>query len=173
MTYFFSGGQESQFEGETRLLFPSPKVLTYDMKPEMSAIPLTNGVLYHLDQGNVDAIIMNYANLDMVGHTGVLEAATKAVETIDRCLGMLLKGCADSGYKLMLTSDHGNAEKMLDEETGGPFTAHTTNPVPFLIVDRDVRLKAEGVLGDVAPTLLDYMGLPVNGLMTGTSLIEK
>ena len=172
VTYFFSGGHEQAFPGEKRLLIPSPKVLTYDLKPEMSAIPLTNGVLWHLDNSNIDIVIMNYANLDMVGHTGDLKAAIKAAETVDHCLEILINECKKEDYTLILTADHGNAEKMIDPDAGGPFTAHTTNPVPFIVLDSKITLEPEGVLGDAAPTLLDLMGLPKNPHMAGNSLIK-
>ncbi|HEQ79149.1 MAG TPA: 2,3-bisphosphoglycerate-independent phosphoglycerate mutase [Euryarchaeota archaeon] len=171
VTYFFSGGNEQEYDGERRLLIPSPKVLTYDTKPEMSAIPLTNGTLWNLDKGDLDLVIMNYANLDMVGHTGKIDATVKAVEAVDYCVGLLLKGCKESGYTLFITADHGNAEQMLDPNSAGPFTAHTLNPVPFLIISDEVTVKDEGILGDVAPTILDYMGLKENQFMTGKSLL--
>ena len=171
VTYFFNGGREAPFPGEERLLVPSPKVMTYDLKPEMSAIPLTNAVSRHLQDQEASLVILNYANLDMVGHTGIFDAVLKAVETVDQCVGKLENLCKENDYALILTADHGNADKMFDEEGGTPFTAHTTNPIPFVVLDADVSLKSDGSLGDVAPTLLDYMGLPPGELMEGKSLI--
>ena len=163
VTFFFNGGREVVFAGEDRLLVPSPReVKTYDQKPEMSAIPVTQELVKRVGSGTYDFLLVNYANPDMVGHTGVLKAAMKAVETVDGCLGQLGDACARSGHVLVVTSDHGNCEMMRDPETGEPHTAHTLNPVPFHLIHPDFRgtKLRTGVLADIAPTLLRIMGLP-------------
>jgi len=169
VTFFFNGGQEAVFPGEDRVLIPSPKVATYDLQPEMSANLITEEVIRRIESGKYDVIILNFANCDMVGHTGVFEAAVKAVETVDACVGQVVKATADMGGVALITADHGNAEIMLDPE-GKPFTAHTTNPVPFCIVGADVRLR-DGRLADIAPTMLDLMGLNKPEEMDGKTLI--
>ena len=172
VTYFFNGGVEKPFAGEERVLVPSPKVPTYDLKPEMSAAGVADAVIHAVEKGDFDAIIMNFANADMVGHSGKLEAAIKAVETVDECLGRIGQSLRPRGGAWIITADHGNAETIIDPVTGGPHTYHTTNPVPFLLVtaDRPVRLKTGGSLRDVAPTLLGVLGLPEPGEMTGHDL---
>ena len=156
-----------------RVLVPSPKVATYDLKPEMSAYEVTDKVIEQLSTGEYDVMILNYANCDMVGHTGVLEAAEKAVATVDECVDRVLKKILEMGGGALLTADHGNADKMIAED-GSPFTAHTTNPVPVVLVNdalKGVSLREGGVLADLAPTLLDMMGIAVPSEMTGKSLI--
>ncbi len=169
VTFFFNGGQEAVFPGEDRVLIPSPKVATYDLQPEMSAELITEEVIKRIESGKYDVIILNFANCDMVGHTGVFDAAVKAVETVDRCVDRVVKATSDMGGIALITADHGNAEIMLDDE-GKPFTAHTTNPVPFCIVGADVRLR-DGRLADIAPTMLDLMGLNQPEEMDGRTLI--
>ena len=173
VTFFFNGGNEKQYEGEDRILVPSPKVETYDMKPEMSAYEVTKNVVEQIENEKYDAIILNFANPDMVGHTGSLEAAMKAVEAIDECVGKIVKSIEKVKGVLLITADHGNAEQMIDYKTGEPHTAHTTNPVPLILVGMDdVKLK-EGKLADLAPTMLDIMELEKPEEMTGESLIER
>ena len=173
VTFFFNGGEEKEYEGEDRILVPSPKVETYDLKPEMSALEVTDKVVEAINSGKYDNIILNYANPDMVGHTGSLEAAVKAVETIDGCVGRVVEAIEKQNGILIITADHGNAEQMIDYKTGEPQTAHTTNPVPLILVGLEgVKLK-EGKLADLAPTMLDIMGLEKPQEMTGESLIEK
>jgi len=173
VTFFFNGGQEQPFEGEDRILVPSPDVATYDLKPEMSAPEVTDHLVQAIEDGKYDAIIVNYANGDMVGHTGKFAAAVQAVETLDECLGRVMRAIHKVGGAMLITADHGNCEKMLDEITGQPFTAHTTNPVPLIYAgDRSARFSEGGSLCDVAPTLLKIMGLPQPAEMTGHSLIE-
>ena len=173
VTFFFNGGRETVFSGEERILVPSPKVPTYDQQPEMSALEVTAKLVAAIRSGGFDVIVVNYANTDMVGHTGSLGAAIEAVEAVDTCLGRLSEAVEDAGGTLVITADHGNAEMMRDPQTGEPHTAHTLNPVPFIIVNppRDVRLLHDGRLSDVAPTLLDILGLPKPATMTGHSLI--
>ena len=172
VTFFFNGGEEKQYEGEDRILIPSPKVATYDMQPEMSAIEVTNKVVEAINSKKYDTIILNYANPDMVGHTGVLEAAIKAMETIDECVGRVVEAIENTNGVLLITADHGNLEQMVDYTTGDPHTAHTTNPVPLILVGKDTKLK-EGRLADLAPTMLDILGIEKPQEMTGESLIEK
>ena len=175
VTFFFNGGRETVFPGEERILVPSPKVATYDLQPEMSAPELTDKVVLAIRSGRFDVVVINYANTDMVGHTGRLDAAIKAVETVDACLGRLSEAVEASGGTLVITADHGNAEMMRDPLTGEPHTAHTVNPVPLIIVNPPgalARLRVEnGRLADVAPTLLDILGMPKPAAMTGHSLI--
>jgi 2,3-bisphosphoglycerate-independent phosphoglycerate mutase len=175
VTFFFNGGRETVFPGEERILVPSPKVATYDLQPEMSAPEVTNKVVEAIRSGHFDVIVLNYANTDMVGHTGKFNAAVKAVETVDTCLGRLAEAVEQTGGALVITADHGNAEMMRDPETGGPHTAHTLNPVPFVIVNPPGAIAAveNGRLADVAPTLLDLLGLPKAATMTGHSLIVR
>ncbi len=171
VTYFFNGGEESAFPGEDRCLIPSPKdVPTYDLKPEMNAFKVTDEVIKRMDRTGYDFILLNFANPDMVGHTGIMEAAVKACEAIDRCLERIVGKVRDLGGLVIITADHGNCEKMLDGSN--PFTAHTTNPVPFILLKKGVRLREAGILADVAPTVLDIMGIEKPGEMTGKSLIS-
>jgi 2,3-bisphosphoglycerate-independent phosphoglycerate mutase len=172
VTYFFNGGVEKPFFGEERILVPSPKVATYDLKPEMSAQGITDTVVNAIEKNEFDAIIMNYANADMVGHSGKLEAAIKAVEAVDAGLAQIFLTLKPRGGAWIITADHGNAETMIDPATGGPHTYHTTNPVPFILVTEDekLRLKPGGALRDIAPTLLGVLGQKQPADMTGTDL---
>jgi 2,3-bisphosphoglycerate-independent phosphoglycerate mutase len=172
VTYFFNSGVEKPFAGEERILVPSPKVATYDLKPEMSAAGITDTVVKAIEKGEFDAIIMNYANADMVGHSGRLEAAIKAVEAVDAGLARIYQTLKPRGGAWIITADHGNAETMIDPATGGPHTYHTTNPVPFILVGDDdrVQLKPGGSLRDIAPTMLSILGQPRPKDMTGTDL---
>lgn len=173
VTYFLNGGREQPYAGEDRIMVPSPKVATYDLQPEMSAPELTDKAVEAINSGKYDLIVLNYANPDMVGHTGDLKAAIKAVETVDTGLGRIADAIQKAGGALLVTADHGNCEMMRDPETGGPHTAHTTNPVPLLLLGGgDVTLK-EGRLSDLAPTLLALMGLPQPAQMSGASLLQK
>ena len=175
VTFFFNGGIERVFDGEDRILVPSPNVATYDLKPEMSAYEVTRRACECIDSGKYDFMVLNFANTDMVGHTGVFEAAVKAVETVDVCVGTLVDHIIKNGGACLITADHGNCEQMLDEK-GEPFTPHTTNPVPLIWVSDDAKgkkLRDGGRLCDLAPTLLDIMHLPVPKEMTGHSLIER
>ena len=172
VTYFFNGGVETPCPGEDRILVPSPKVATYDLKPEMSAYEVTDRLVAAIESRKYDAIVCNYANGDMVGHTGNLAAATRAIEVLDDCLGRVIKAMRDSGGEVLITADHGNAEDMLDETTHQPHTAHTLNVVPLLYIGRKARVSDGGALQDVAPTLLRMMGLPQPPEMTGRPLIE-
>ena len=173
VTFFFNGGVEAPFEGEDRALINSPKVATYDLQPEMSAYLVAEECVKRIESGKYDVIILNFANCDMVGHTGVFEAAVKAVEAVDECAGKVIDAVLAAGGKVLLTADHGNADKMYDEDPEHPFTAHTTNPVPFLVAGAgDVKLRQGGVLADIAPTILKLMELPQPAEMTGKSIIE-
>ena len=173
VTYFLNGGREEPFPGEDRIMVPSPKVATYDLRPEMSAPELTDKAVAAIASDKYDLIVLNYANPDMVGHTGSLPAAIKAVETVDAGLGRIAQAIEKSGGALLVTADHGNCEMMRDPQTGGPHTAHTTNPVPLLLVGaRNRALNAEGRLADIAPTLLELMELPKPKEMTGASLLR-
>ena len=172
VTYFLNGGQETSFSGEDRILVPSPKVATYDLQPEMSAPELTEKVVAAIDSGKYDLIVLNYANPDMVGHTGSLQAAIKAVETVDTGLGRIAESVRRQGGALLVTADHGNCELMKDPETGGPHTAHTTNPVPVLLMGGSAQAIQDGKLADIAPTLLELMGLQQPKEMTGRTLIR-
>ena len=173
VTYFLNGGREHQYTGEDRIMVPSPKVATYDLQPEMSAPELTDKAVAAIASGKYDLIVLNYANPDMVGHTGSLPAAIKAVETVDAGLGRLDDAVTKAGGVLLVTADHGNCELMRDPQTGGPHTAHTTNPVPLLLSGaRNRALVAEGRLADIAPTLLELMELPKPQEMTGRSLLR-
>ncbi len=173
VTFFFNGGEEKQYLGEDRILIPSPKVETYDMKPEMSALEVTDKVVEAIDSEKYDVIILNYANPDMVGHTGNLEAAVKAIETIDGCVGRVVEAVKKQQGVLLITADHGNAEQMIDYKTGDPQTAHTTNPVPFILVGKEETKLKPGRLCDLTPTMLDIMGVEKPKEMTGESLIVK
>lgn len=173
VTFFFNGGVEKANENEDRALISSPKVATYDLKPEMSAYEVTDELLKRLDTDEYDMIILNYANPDMVGHTGILEAAKKAIEVVDACLGKVVDKILEKDGTVFITADHGNAEQMIDYTTGEPMTAHTTDPVPFVYVSKDSsELRDGGVLADIAPTMLQVMGLPIPKEMTGKSLIK-
>jgi 2,3-bisphosphoglycerate-independent phosphoglycerate mutase len=177
VTFFFNGGQEQVFENEDRILVPSPReVRTYDQKPEMSAREVTDKVVEAVQSGRYGFILVNYANPDMVGHTGILEAAVKAVKVVDECIGRLWKAARAAGMAMLVTADHGNCEMMVDPETGEPHTAHTLGPVPFILADPDfkgAKLRAEGVLADVAPTALQVMGLPKPPEMKGLGLVTR
>ncbi|WP_027406938.1 2,3-bisphosphoglycerate-independent phosphoglycerate mutase [Anaerovibrio sp. RM50] len=173
VTFFFNGGVEEPYKGEDRILVPSPKVATYDLQPEMSAIEVTDKVVEAIKSGKYDFIILNYANGDMVGHTGVIEAAVKAVETVDTCVGRFVEAIREVGGDVCITADHGNADQMVDPETGAPFTAHTTNPVPFIVVsDRVGWIASDGALCDIAPTLLTLAGMEIPAEMTGTPMVK-
>ena len=173
VTFFFNGGRETVFPGEERILVPSPKVATYDKQPQMSAPEVTDKVVAAIESGKFDVVVLNYANTDMVGHTGIIPAAEHAVEAVDQCLGRLAAAVEAQGGTLVITADHGNAETMRDPETGEPHTAHTLNPVPFLVVNPPaaIRRLEDGRLADVAPTLLALLGLARPAAMTGHSLI--
>ena len=176
VTFFFNGGVEEPNEGEDRILVPSPKeVATYDQKPEMSAPKVCEKMVEAIKSGKYDVIITNFANPDMVGHTGIVEAAVKAVETIDECVGKVVDAIKEVDGQMFICADHGNAEQLIDYETGEPFTAHTTNPVPFILVNADpsYKLREGGVLADIVPTLIELMGMEQPKEMTGKSLIEK
>ena len=173
VTFFFNGGEERQYKGEDRILVPSPKVETYDLKPEMSAYEVTDKVVEAINSKKYDCIILNYANPDMVGHTGNLEAAIKAIETIDECVERVVEAVETQDGVLLITADHGNAEQMIDYKTGEPHTAHTTNPVPLILVGMDNAKLKQGRLADLAPTMLDIMELEKPAEMTGESLIIK
>lgn len=173
VTFFFNGGRDDPFEGEERILVPSPKVATYDLKPEMSANEVTDHLVEALESDIYDAIIVNYANGDMVGHTGNFEATVQAVETLDHCLGRVLKALHKTDGELLITADHGNAEHMLDEDSGQAYTAHTCNVVPLIYVaNREATLQEGGALCDIAPTLLQIMGIPIPAEMTGHGLLD-
>jgi 2,3-bisphosphoglycerate-independent phosphoglycerate mutase len=171
VTFFFNGGEERVFEGEDRVLVPSPKVATYDLKPAMSAVEVTDRLVEAVGSARYDFIVVNYANADMVGHTGYMAAAVAAAETLDRCLGRLVAAVRAAGGELLITADHGNIEQMYDRDTEQPHTAHTTNLVPLLYVGRPATVASGGVLSDVAPTLLALMGLPQPAEMTGRVLV--
>jgi 2,3-bisphosphoglycerate-independent phosphoglycerate mutase len=172
VTYFFNGGNEVPYAGEERLLVPSQKVATYDLMPEMSAAGVTDVLCNAIERRQHDFILCNYANGDMVGHSGSLPATIRAVETIDECLARVMRAAEKAGARLLVTADHGNAELMIDPETGGPHTAHTTNPVPLILVDPDADrpLRAGGALCDVGPTVLHLMGVEQPSEMTGVDL---
>lgn len=175
VTFFFNGGVEEPNKNEERVLVPSPKVATYDLQPEMSAYEVTDKLIENILKNEQDLIIINYANPDMVGHTGVMSAAVKAVETIDECVGKVIEALKKVNGQMFLCADHGNSDQLIDYTTGQPFTAHTTNPVPFVLVNCDMAkgLKEDGKLCDIAPTLLDMMGLEQPKEMTGHSLLIK
>lgn len=175
VTFFFNGGVEEPNEGEDRILVKSPKVATYDLKPEMSAYEVCDKLVAAIKSDEYDVIVINFANPDMVGHTGVIEAAVKAIEAVDECVGMAYEALKEADGQMFICADHGNAEYMIDEETKEPFTAHTTNPVPFILVNADpaYKLKEDGCLADIAPTLIELMGMEQPAEMTGTSLLVK
>jgi 2,3-bisphosphoglycerate-independent phosphoglycerate mutase len=174
VTFFFNGGNEAPYENEDRILVPSPKVATYDLQPEMSVPEVADKLVEAINSKKYDLIVANFANCDMVGHTGMIPAAIKAVETVDSCVAQCMDAMLKNGTRMFLCADHGNADKMVDENTGAPFTAHTTNPVPFVLFNcGDTKLAEGGRLADIAPTLLDLMGLAKPPEMTGKSLLVK
>lgn len=170
VTFFFSGGREEPFNGESRILCPSPKVATYDLKPEMSAYDLKDALVPELQKRTADFIVVNFANGDMVGHTGSMEAAIKACETVDICTSQIVEAAIENDYSVLILADHGNCETMYNED-GSPNTAHTTNPVPVILIDKDLKKIHDGILGDVAPTILKLMGIPQPEVMTGSALV--
>lgn len=172
VTFFFSGGREEPFPGETRILINSPKVATYDLQPEMSAYEVTDSLLQEIEQDNHDVIILNFANPDMVGHSGMLEPTIKAIEVVDECLGKIVDAIHQKGGVSIITADHGNADEVTTLE-GGPMTAHTTNPVPVIVTQKGIQLREDGKLGDLAPTLLHILNVPLPKEMTGISLIKN
>jgi 2,3-bisphosphoglycerate-independent phosphoglycerate mutase len=172
VTYFFNGGTEAEYPGEDRILVPSPKVATYDLRPEMSAVEVTDRLVDAIAGGRYDAIVCNYANGDMVGHTGNFEAAKRAIEVLDACIGRVVDAARACGGEVLITADHGNAERMRDDATGQVHTAHTLSVVPCVYVGRPATLAAGGALQDIAPTLLALMGLPKPPEMTGHSLVR-
>ncbi len=183
VTYFFNGGVEKPFPGEERVMVPSPKVATYDLKPEMSAQGIADAVMKAISDNTFDVMVVNFANADMVGHSGKIPPTIAAVETVDGCLGQIYSALRQRGGAMIVTADHGNAEQMIDPETGGPQTAHTTNPVPFIVVEehavtspnfkgdpRRFTLRPDGALQDIAPTMLAILGVPQPKEMTGRDL---
>jgi len=170
VTFFFSGGREKPFKGERRIMVNSPKVATYDLQPEMSAYEITEKIVPEIKKKSADFICLNFANPDMVGHTGVFEAAVKACETVDRCAKEVIEAAVDNDYTVLVIADHGNSEFMINED-GSANTAHTTNPVPFILVDKEISAVKDGILGDIAPTILNLMGVEKPELMTQKSLI--
>ncbi len=170
VTFFFNGGEEKTFDGEDRILIQSPDVPTFDLQPEMSAYPVCDAVVEKIKSGKYDVVILNFANCDMVGHTGVFEAAVKAVEAVDECVGRVVDAAVSMGGAVIITADHGNADKMIGDD-GKPFTPHSTNPVPFCVVGYDCKLKETGRLADIAPTMLKILDLPQPPEMTGESMI--
>ncbi len=171
VTFFFNGGREVKFDGEDRILVNSPKVATYDLQPEMSANEVCDKVCEAIESGKYDVVILNFANCDMVGHTGIFEAAVKAVETVDNCVGRVADSTLKMGGVMLLTADHGNADRMIDTD-GSPFTAHTTNPVPFAVIGKECKLREDGRLCDISPTIIKLLGLNQPEEMTGVSIIE-
>lgn len=172
VTFFMSGGREAEFPGETRILINSPKVATYDLQPEMSAYEVTDALVKEIQEDNFDAIILNYANPDMVGHSGMLEPTIKAIETVDECLGRVVDLIIEKGGTAIITADHGNADEVVTLK-GNPMTAHTTNPVPVIVTKAGADIREDGILGDLAPTMLDLLNLQKPVEMTGTTLIKK
>jgi 2,3-bisphosphoglycerate-independent phosphoglycerate mutase len=170
VTFFFSGGREMEFDGEKRLMVNSPKVATYDLQPEMSAPEVTSTIVSELKKGDSDFVCLNFANPDMVGHTGVYDAVVKAVETIDTCASNVVEAGRQSGYSFIIIADHGNADYIVNAD-GSPNTAHSTNPVPCILIDEDYKQIKDGVLADVAPTILSLLGVDQPKEMTGKSLI--
>ena len=171
VTFFFNGGVETVFPGEDRTLIPSPKVATYDLQPEMSSVELTDKLCAAIESGKYDVVICNYPNGDMVGHTGVYDAAVKAVEAVDSSIGRVLESLKKVGGECLITADHGNCERMKDLTTGQPYTAHTNLPVPFIYYGRKAHMREGGRLCDIAPTMLYLMGMPIPEEMTGTSIV--
>jgi 2,3-bisphosphoglycerate-independent phosphoglycerate mutase len=173
VTFFFNGGREEPFVGEERIMCPSPKVATYDMQPEMSALDIRDAIAPRLREGKTDFVCLNFANADMVGHTGIFEAAVKACEVVDTCAREVVAAALHGGYTTIIIADHGNSDCMINPD-GTPNTAHTTNPVPFIVVSNDYTLPiTTGRLGDLAPTILELMGIPKPPQMTGTSLLYQ
>ena len=170
VTFFFSGGRETPFVGESRILRNSPKVATYDLQPEMSAYELRDALVPELEKEEVDFVCLNFANGDMVGHTGVMEAAIKACEAVDECVKSVVSTALDHNYTTILIADHGNCDTMVNPD-GSPNTAHTTNPVPIILIDKDLKHVESGILGDLAPTILKLMGIPQPAAMTRHSLV--
>ena len=170
MTFFFSGGREAPFEGESRILKNSPKVATYDLQPEMSAYELRDALIPELNKGEADFVCLNFANGDMVGHTGMMDAAIKACEAVDECVKDVVTAALANDYTTLIIADHGNCETMMNPD-GSPHTAHTTNPVPVILVDKDLKKIEDGVLGDMAPTILKLIGIEQPAAMTRHSLI--
>ncbi len=170
VTFFFSGGREDEFVGEKRIMCPSPKVATYDLQPEMSAKDITDAIIPELNKKEVDFICLNFANTDMVGHTGVMEAAIKAAETVDSCLREVITAAQHNSYTSIIIADHGNSETMINKD-GSPNTAHTTNPVPIIVVDDDIKTVNSGILANIAPTVLNLMGIEKPEIMSEKSLI--
>lgn len=171
VTFFYSGGREDLYPGEERILIPSPKVATYDLQPEMNSTELTDKLVAAIDSGKFDAIVCNYPNGDMVGHTGNFDAAVKACEAVDSCIGRVVEAIKRNGGDCLITADHGNAEKMQDEKTGQAHTAHTSELVPFIHVGQKSKVRSGGTLSDVAPTMLHLMGMPQPPEMTGTPIV--
>jgi len=172
VTFFFSGGREKEFNGEKRILIQSPKVATYDLQPEMSAKEITAAICAELQTGWPDFVCLNFANPDMVGHTGVFNAVIKAVETVDHCLKTVVECGISNGYSFIILADHGNADFMINGD-GSPNTAHTTNLVPCILIDNDLHHIIDGKLGDIAPTILKMMNVPIPAIMTGQILVSK
>lgn len=170
VTFFFNGGQETPFNGEDRILCPSPKVATYDLQPEMSAFEIRDKIIPKIQKGTVDFVCLNFANPDMVGHTGDIQAAIKACETVDQCTKAIVETALDKNYTTIIIADHGNAETMINPD-GSPNTAHTTNPVPLILVDPDIKSIKDGILADVAPTVLKLLGVDQPQAMTGEALV--
>src|SRR5699024_5443908 len=172
VTYFMSGGREEEFEGEKRILIHSPKVATYDLQPEMSAYEVTDALLKELDKKELNAVILNFANPDMVGHSGKLEPTIQAIEAVDECLGKIVDKIISLGGEAIITADHGNSDEVITMD-GHPMTAHTTSPVPVIVTKNDISLRNDGILADLAPTLLDLLDINKPKEMTGHSLIIK
>ena len=172
VTFFFSGGKEDEYEGEERILIPSPDVATYDLQPEMNSEKLTDAIIESIEAGKYDVIICNFPNGDMVGHTGKFDAAVKACEAVDACIGRIVEALSKHGGECLITADHGNAEQMLDPSTGVAHTAHTSEPVPFIYFGRPATIRSGGTLSDVAPTMLHLMGMPQPKEMTGTPIVQ-
>jgi 2,3-bisphosphoglycerate-independent phosphoglycerate mutase len=173
VTYFFNGGVEQPFPGEERVMVQSPKVATYDLKPEMSAAGIAQAIVKAVEDGTFEVMVVNFANADMVGHSGKIEPTIKAVETVDACLGEIERAVKAKGGAMLITADHGNAEQMIDPATGGPHTAHTTNPVPFIVISENAKqytLRPNGSLRDISPTMLGMLNLPEPKEMTGQDL---
>jgi 2,3-bisphosphoglycerate-independent phosphoglycerate mutase len=170
VTFFFSGGRETPFKGEERIMRNSPKVATYDLKPEMSAFELTDALVKELKKETIDFVCLNFANGDMVGHTGIMDAAIKACEAVDSCVKSVIETALEHNYTTLLIADHGNCETMINPD-GSPNTAHTTNPVPIILIDNELKVIKDGVLGDIAPTILKLVGVEKPEVMTQSSLI--
>jgi 2,3-bisphosphoglycerate-independent phosphoglycerate mutase len=170
VTFFFNGGREEEFPGEKRILIPSPKVATYDLMPEMSAPAVTEAIVTELNNGTTDFVCLNFANGDMVGHTGIYEAILKAIDTVDSCVGRVIEAARANDYTALIIADHGNADNAVNDD-GSPNTAHSLNPVPCILVSNDYKKINNGILADVAPTLLSIMGLPIPEAMTGKVLV--